>query len=193
MFLIGRHDALSPVKTQTVALGVVLNSNGVNCWSPLAGDSPSWWKSRQLRRSQKFNHVQNVWVLVSGPHHLNDFCKSGSRLVRYFRILFLKEKVRKEQSPSTFMSIRRSSAASSCSASCDSSGAPGKQTIMTLMLSKLPWSEKYFLKPGWNWISFLWRLALWLNISQGDYSIYVIQECEAQCALEHSLFFRWNK
>lgn len=42
------------------------------------------------------------------------------------------------------MSIRCSSAASSCSASCDSAGAPGKQMIMTLMLSKLPCSEKYF-------------------------------------------------
>lgn len=47
-------------------------------------------------------------------------------------------------SPSTFKSIRCSSSASSCSASCDSSGAPAKQMMMTLMLSKLPCREKRF-------------------------------------------------
>lgn len=42
------------------------------------------------------------------------------------------------RSPSTFMSMCFSSSASCCSASCDTWGAPGKQMMMMLMLSKLP-------------------------------------------------------
>lgn len=40
--------------------------------------------------------------------------------------------------PSTFMSRCCSSSASCCSASCETWGAPGKQTMMMLMLSRLP-------------------------------------------------------
>lgn len=42
------------------------------------------------------------------------------------------------KSPSTFRSICCSSSASCCSAFSDTWGAPGKQTMMMLMLSKLP-------------------------------------------------------
>lgn len=50
------------------------------------------------------------------------------------------------RSPSTFISMCCSSSASCCSASCDSWGAPGKQTMMMLMLSKLPWRGRQHLR-----------------------------------------------
>lgn len=50
------------------------------------------------------------------------------------------------RSPSTLISMCCSSSASCCSASCDSWGAPGKQTMMMLMLSKLPCRDRQHLR-----------------------------------------------
>lgn len=51
------------------------------CSDSLAGDASSRWKSWHLLRSQEFDDVQKVGVLLSGPHHLDDFCEARIKLV----------------------------------------------------------------------------------------------------------------
>lgn len=155
MFLICRDDTVSPAKRGTVVLhvwfflgwgmwGVVV----VICSDSLAGDAPSWWKPQNLFCSQVFDHIQKVWVLVSGPHCLDNFCRvrvtmvinegANSSMNRRVFVVGVWSKSLSSKSPSTFILICCSSAASRCRASCDTLGAPGKQIMMMLMLSKLP-------------------------------------------------------
>lgn len=120
----------------------------VICSDSLAGDAPSWWKPQNLFCSQVFDHIQKVWVLVSGPHCLDNFCRvrvtmvinegANSSMNRRVFVVGVWSKSLSSKSPSTFILICCSSAASRCRASCDTLGAPGKQIMMMLMLSKLP-------------------------------------------------------
>ena len=89
VFLVCRNDTVSSEKREkTVAL-----SKGVEnvfflaflfvclCSDSLAGDASSWWKSWHLLRSQEFDDVQKIGVLLSGPHHLDDFCEVRIKMV----------------------------------------------------------------------------------------------------------------
>lgn len=44
----------------------------VLCLFSLASDPPPWWKTRNLLCRQEFDHIQKVWVFVSGPHRLDN-------------------------------------------------------------------------------------------------------------------------
>lgn len=127
----------------------------------LACDSPSWWKPRNLLCSQEFDHIQEIWVLVSGPHCVDNFCQIRVKMVVNEGVFVAVGSWGNSwscKSPSTLTSICCSSAASCCRASCDTWGAPGKQMMMMLMLSKLPYRDRkncqrHFeikLKPWWK-------------------------------------------
>lgn len=45
--------------------------NGL-CLFSLASDPPAWWKTWNLLCRQEFDHIQKVWVFVSGPHCLDN-------------------------------------------------------------------------------------------------------------------------
>lgn len=59
-----------------------LINEGVSvCTGLLARDAPSWWKPWYVLCSQEFDDIQKVWVLIPGPHCLDDFCKVSIKKV----------------------------------------------------------------------------------------------------------------
>lgn len=159
----------------------------------LACDSASWWKPRNLLCCQEFDHIQEIWILVSGPHCVDNFCQIRVKVVvneGVFVVVGIWSNSWSCESPSTLTSICCSSAASCCRASCDTWGAPGKQMMMMLMLSKLPYRDRktyqrHFeikLKPWWKttvrrvyfqvqvfyFSTFIWQLLFLIITIQDD-------------------------
>lgn len=96
-----------------------------------------------------------------------------------------------DKSPSTFISICCSSAASCCSDSCDTWGAPGKQMMMMLMLSKLPcrgrqkYQRRLQFKFKLKWTRHWWKVTKCIYILRFVTAV-VTDNYELVCILRFS-------